>query len=1530
MNRRRLIVLCLVLAAGCALSGALAAVAPAVPPPTTASFTFVPPSPETGQEVTFTSTSNAAPGKTLTAEDWDFNNDGVFDASGTIVTHTFATAGTHPVTLRVTDDNGDSSIASQNVIVTDRPPVASLNVSPNPASTGDTVNFDASASTDPDGTITDYKWDLDGNGTFETDTGASATTSANYATAQSITVKVRVTDNDGSTSDASQSLVINDRPPSASFTISPNPAAINQSVSFDASASSDPDGTIAKYEWDLDGNGTFETDTGTSPTTSKSYATAQSITVQVRVTDNDGSTNVTSKTLNINSPPTASLNVTPNPALSGQNVSFDASGSSDSDGTITKYEWDLDGNGTFETDTGTSPTTSTSYPTARTLTVKVRVTDNNGGTGTASQSLTINNRAPSASFTISPNPAATGQSVSFDASASTDPDGTIADYKWDLDGNGTFETDTGTDPTASRSYSSSGSVSVKLRVTDNDGGTDVATQTLSINHPPTAAIDATPNPALTGQSVSFDASGSSDSDGTIVKYEWDLDGNGTYEVNTDANPTTSTSYPTARALIVRVRVTDNDGATTSASLNLTIDDRPPTASFTATPNPALTNQTVSFDASGSTDPDGTITNYKWDLDGDGTFETNTGSNPTTSRSYAGNGPVSVKVRVTDNDGSTNDATVALVVNNRPPTASLTATPNPALTNQTVSFDASASSDPDGTITNYKWDLDGNGTFETDTGTTATASRSYATSGTVLVQVRVTDNDGATSVATKNVTINQPPTATFTASPNPALTGQSVSFDATGSGDSDGTIVKYEWDLNGDGTFETDSGTDPTVQHTYPDNGAFLIKLRVTDDGGASTVFSRNMTVNDRPPTASFTISPNPASTDQTVSFDASDSGDVDGTITKYEWDLDGNGSFETDTGTTPTASHSYSTGGAVTIKLRVTDDDGNTAQATRTLTVTNQGPVASFTVSPNPADTGQTVSFDGSGSADPDGTITSYEWDLDGNGTFETDSGSDPTVSRTYASAQAITVKLRVTDDHGKVSQASHQLTINNRPPTASFSVSPSPVLTGKSISFDASASQDPDGTITSYEWDLDGNGTYETTTASASTTHTYTSTGPVTVKLRVTDNNGATAEATKSIDVQAAPTASFTISPNPALINQPVSFDASASRDSDGTIAKYEWDLDGNGTFETDTGTNPHATKTYTNGNDVTVKLRVTDNDGNTDVQPQTVLVNTQPVAITDFHADPASPVTGDQVTFSATATAGGSGNEIVDYKWNLDGSGSNQYEVDTGASPTAVHTYGYPRTLTVGVEAFDKFGNVAQGSFSLTVGNRPPEASFGFSPSAPHAGDTVSFFSTAHDPDTAIAEQSWDLNGDGIFGDATGPSAAAVFTSPGSYLVSLMVTDSEGASTIATVTVVVGARAPVVQSGARISLLSPFPVVRIAGTIKRQGTRLRNFSVTAPFGATVLVRCKGKGCPFRRQTSTARLPAKQKGGTAPATKLIHIRRLERRLLRAGMVVRVFVTKQGTIGKFTQFVMKKRRPPARIDRCLAPGSLKPVQCPAS
>jgi hypothetical protein len=170
----------------------------------------------------------------------------------------------------------------------------------------------------------------------------------------------------------------------------------------------------------------------------------------------------------------------------------------------------------------------------------------------------------------------------------------------------------------------------------------------------------------------------------------------------------------------------------------------PSASIAPARDPVLVGQPVTFDGSATSDPDGTIAGYRWDLDGNGSFETDTGEDPVAERSYPAAATITVRLRVRDHDGNADTTTRTLSVRSRAPNAFLALSPNPALTGQPVTFDGSASSDPDGTIVNYSWDLDGNGSFETDTGMRPSVSRSYARAGAVAVRLRVTDNDGNTN------------------------------------------------------------------------------------------------------------------------------------------------------------------------------------------------------------------------------------------------------------------------------------------------------------------------------------------------------------------------------------------------------------------------------------------------------------------------------------------------------------------------------------------------------------------------------------------------------------------------------------------------------------------------------------------------------------------------------------------------------------------------------------------------------------------
>ena len=151
-------------------------------------------------------------------------------------------------------------------------------------------------------------------------------------------------------------------------------------------------------------------------------------------------------------------------------------------------------------------------------------------------------------------------------------------------------------------------------------------------------------------------------------------------------------------------------------------NRRPVARFTITPNRPEPNQTVTFNGSSSSDPDGTITKYEWDLDGNGSYETNTGTTPTATKTYtaertgrrepAGDGQPD-RHRHRDHTSLSSATRPDGRRSRRPRTRRISA--------RRRSFNASASTDPDGTIAKYEWDLDGNGTYETDTGTTKTTT-----------------------------------------------------------------------------------------------------------------------------------------------------------------------------------------------------------------------------------------------------------------------------------------------------------------------------------------------------------------------------------------------------------------------------------------------------------------------------------------------------------------------------------------------------------------------------------------------------------------------------------------------------------------------------------------------------------------------------------------------------------------------------------------------------------------------------------------
>lgn len=197
-------------------------------------------------------------------------------------------------------------------------------------------------------------------------------------------------------------------------------------------------------------------------------------------------------------------------------------------------------------------------------------------------------------------------------------------------------------------------------------------------------------------------------------------------------------------------------------------------------------------------------------------------------------------------------------------------------------------------------------------------------GQTIAQVRVF-GVGGTECGFDN---QSPNNVNFSTDPLTPVKNQTVTFTATAQDDQGTLGLTYAWDF---GTGYGAPSANPVATTTFATTGTKPVKLRVTDGDGLATEITKNVGVRSQTPTASFSITPAAPQTGQNVQFDASASTDADGTITGYEWDLDGDGVYET-TGKTPT--RTYADAGTITVRLRVTDGDGDKQTATNGLTIT--------------------------------------------------------------------------------------------------------------------------------------------------------------------------------------------------------------------------------------------------------------------------------------------------------------------------------------------------------------------------------------------------------------------------------------------------------------------------------------------------------------------------------------------------------------------------------------------------------------------
>ncbi|MCK4443445.1 MAG: PKD domain-containing protein, partial [Thermoplasmata archaeon] len=708
-----------------------------------------------------------------------------------------------------------------------------------------------------------------------------------------------------------------------------------------------------------------------------------------------------------------------------QIVYFEATESSDRNDDIVSTHWDF-GDSTYQS-TGLDSVVEHAYEKAGTYPVTLTITDNDGAFDKDVVFVTVENVEPIANALANGGVNDTltiyeDEAVDFDASMSTDTssDMPLLVYAWDFgDGSGGYGVAT------VHTYTRQGTYQVTLSVTDDDDASTQDTITVNVLNAAPVAIAGLDQTVDEGDTVFFDATGSSDtpSDESILDYSWSIGAEGT-------NPTYNWYDDSVNH--VELLVKDDDDIEDGDSIDIKVENVPPVASIDGAyvlvdftlraAGEKWHNVQLSAAEPGRAEPilevlrmpgspnDQSVTEEDVHItiaeNVDAVVYYTPEDDPVNG---SPNGATPVWLTLTFEDGTSTKFRRTFNVQ-KPEEWIWVININTLVTEQLVHIEGSVY-DPGTDDIQVKWDF-GDGTTPITTNYVSNEAhpmqitehvvRSFEY-GEYIVSLEATDDDGGMGAMSITVTHTDMLTSTNIA-PKASSTGGSTVLEdeqltLVGVGEdtgSDQESLTYTWNF-GDGMI----AHDPVVTHAYVKAGVYYPTLVIADDSGDIGITSELVEVLNVIPVAVANADQVTVAEDDVISLDASSSSDTptDLSILLYAWDFgDGSKGFGIVT------THVYSRNGLYQVTLTTTDDNGARSTDAVTIDVQNLNPYDVTITAEETVDEDRIVFFAGTTMDTPsDVPLLTYSWQFD-DGSRGT--GRNPT--HAYTSPGTYTVRLTV------------------------------------------------------------------------------------------------------------------------------------------------------------------------------------------------------------------------------------------------------------------------------------------------------------------------------------------------------------------------------------------------------------------------------------------------------------------------------------------------------------------------------------------